>query len=167
MGSRNSKSTVFEDTFEAAKKTAYKMLSRRDRTAHEIAQKLKEKGFSEATISETISSLKEVHLLDDLRFARGWARFRLESSHFGVIRLRRELLEKGIPPGDLDNILCQVAEEFDLISVAEAALSSRYKDLAILQDRTARRRAFDFLRRRGHPTENILRLFKKVGVPVR
>lgn len=143
------------------------MLSRRDRSSHEITQKLKEKGFSQAVISEVILSLKKVHLLDDHRFTQTWARCRLENNHFGPIRLRRELLEKGISAGDVDSTLSKVMGEFDLVSVAETALLGRYKDLSTLQDRTVRRRAFDFLRRKGHPTENILMLFKKVGISTR
>jgi len=166
-GSRNSKSTVFEDSLDAARKEAFKILSRRDRSACEVAQKLSKKGFSEEIVSAAILSLKNGRYLDDLRFARSWIRYRLESQHFGPIRLKKELREKGILPGEIDKVLREVGEECDLYFVVESALRSRYKDLSALQDPSLRRRAFDFLRRKGHSPEVIFKLFKKLDIPSR
>jgi len=143
------------------------MLGRRDRSAFELALKLRKKGFSGQMVSALISSLQAASYLDDLRFARAWVRFRIESHRFGPLRIRRELLEKGIPTGEIETALLEAEADFDFEAVAEAALRARYGDLSVLQDRRLRRKAFDFLRRKGHAAELITRLFQELGGPGR
>jgi regulatory protein len=145
-----------------AKETAYRFLSYRDRSAHEIVSKLEEKGFPAEIVSQTISFLKEAGYLDDARFARQWARSRTEYRHFGPIRLRQELLEKGISSAEAEAVLSQLSEERDPVQSAEAALVRRFKDPASLQDLNNRQRAFAFLQRKGYSTETILKVFRKI-----
>lgn len=163
-GKRNLKSTVFEDSPASAKKAAYKILSYRDHSTHEISQKLRAKGFSEETITETLQFLKEIQLLDDQKFASEWSRFRIERGHYGPIRLRRELLSKGLPPEEVEDVIRRLSEEYDPIPQIETALTQRYKKCSDLQDPKCRRRAFDYLRRKGYETHNILAVFRKIGV---
>lgn len=160
----NLRSTDSDRSFKAAKKQAYKLLSRRDRSPFEIAQKLKEKQFSEATITETISYLKEIDLLNESRFIRHWSRFRLEQHSYGPIRLRRELLDKGLSTEDVDRFIEGLSGEWDPAHLTEKALLRRYKDPSALQTPIHRRRAFDFLQRKGHTTESILAVFRKNGL---
>ncbi len=140
------------------------MLSRRDHSTFEVSHKLKEKGFSEAACSQVVSYLKEIHLLDDHKFIRQWSRFRLDLHSFGPIRLRRELMEKGLPYGDVDLFINKLSGAWAPECLAETALLRRYKDPIMLQTRRNRRRAFDFLQRKGHSKAAILSAFKKVGV---
>ncbi len=158
------KSTVSESAFQKAKQQAIKLLSRRDRTAFEIAQKLKEKEFPEAIVAEVLTYLKEIDLLNESRFIRNWSRFRVEQHHFGPIRLRKELLSKGLPPEEVDRFIDVLSEEWDPARVAELALLRRYKDLSRLQTPIDQRKAFDFLQRKGHSTDAILKAFRKNGL---
>jgi regulatory protein len=150
-------------SLDAAKQSAYRMLSYRDRTSHELDVKLKEKGFSEEVISEVISFLQKTGVLDDGRFARQWARSRTEYRHIGPIRLRRELLEKGISTGEADAVLHQLSEEHDPVAAAEGALTRRFKGPGLFHDVKIRQRAFVFLQRKGFAAETILKAFKKMG----
>jgi regulatory protein len=150
-------------SFDAAKQAAYRILSYQDRTSHELDAKLKEKGFSEEIISETIRYLQEIGALNDSRFARQWARSRTEYRHVGPIRLRRELLGKGISTEEAEAVLNQLSEEHDPVTSAEEALTRRFKDLALLEDLNHRQRAFAFLQRKGFATETILKVFRKIG----
>lgn len=152
-----------EGSFDAAKQAAYRILSYRDRTSHEIGLKLKEKGFSDPVISETIGFLREIGAIDDLRFARQWARSRSEHRRFGPIRLRRELTEKGISAAEAEAVLSRLAEEQDPVESAEAALAHRYRDPELLKELSARQRAFAFLQRKGFSAETIFKAFKKLG----
>jgi len=140
------------------------MLSRRDRTAFEIAQKLKQKEFPEAIVSEVIAYLKEIDLLNESRFIRNWSRFRVEQHHFGPIRLRAELLSKGLESDEVDDFIATLSEEYDPAALAETALLRRYKNLSRLQTPTEQRKAFNFLQRKGHSTEAILKAFRKNGL---
>jgi regulatory protein len=148
-----------------AKQTAYRLLSYRDRSIKEIETKLTEKGYPEETIAEVIASLKEANYLDDDRFARQWVRLRTEHHHFGPIRLKRELLEKGIPSEEADRAIEGRSEEWDLVEQAEAALRRRFKNSTSLHDMKARQKAYAFLQRKGFNTETIFKAFKKIGTP--
>lgn len=156
--------TDSDRSFKTAKKKAYKLLSRRDHTPFEIAEKLREKQFSEATISETIAYLKEIDLLDESRFIRHWSRFRLEQHSYGPIRLRQELLSKGLPTLEVDCFIETFSGEWDPARLAEQAFLRRYKNPTVLSSPILRRRAFDYLQRKGHTTESILTVFKKNGL---
>lgn len=146
-----------------AKQTAYRLLSYRDRSAREIETKLAEKGYSEETIAEVITFLREAGYLDDDRFARHWVRSRTDYRHFGPIRLKRELLEKGIASEEADRAIQQRSEEWDLVEQAEEALRRRFKNSASIGDLKTRQKAYAFLQRRGFGTETILKAFKKIG----
>jgi len=153
-----------DSDFSAAKKRAFDILSRRDHSTFELSQKLKEKGFSEASCSEVVSYLKSLHLLDDHKFIRQWSRFRLDLHSFGPIRLRRELMEKGLPSSEVDLFINNLSGDRSSESLAEAALLRRYKDPMSLQILKNRRRAFDFLQRKGHSKAAIFSVFKKIGI---
>lgn len=150
---------------DAAKQAAYRILSYRDRSAHELREKLKEKGFSETVIAEVIPFLQEIGALNDLRFARQWAQSRTDYRHFGPVRLRRELLEKGISADETDAVLNQLSEERDPSASAEEALTRRFHDPALLGEPAVRQRAFAFLQRKGFSTETILKVLRKIGTP--
>lgn len=145
-----------------AKEAAYRLLSYRDRSSKEIVSKLEEKGFPKEIVSQTISFLKDAGYLDDTRFARQWARSRMEFRRLGPVRLKQELLEKGISSGEADAVLDRLSEERDPIQSAEEALFRRFKDPALLQDLNHRQRAFVFLQRKGFATETILKVFRKI-----
>ena len=164
MEKPNSKSTVFDDSFESAKKAAYHILSYRDHSTHEVTKKLSAKGFSEERITQTLLFLKEIQLLDDQKFARAWSRFRVEHHHYGPIRLREELLKKGLPTEEVGDLVEHLAQEYDPLHQIETALTRRYKNPADLQEQQLRRRAFDYLRRKGHAPQAILSVFRKMGV---
>ncbi len=158
---QNLKSTVFEDRPAAAKKVAFQCLSRRDHSSHELAEKLHQKGFSKATVSKVIHELEVMNLIDDARFLETWSRFRIEHHHFGPLRLRQEFLKKGIPSADVAMHLQKISNDRDCADEVEKTLLHRYSDPSQLKEKNAQRRAFDFLRRKGHETEIIFKIFKK------
>ena len=150
-------------SFDQAKEAAYRFLSYRDRSEQEVALKLQEKGFAEDVIAETLSFLTKEGYLDDSRFARQWARSRMEGRQFGPIRLRGELLEKGIAPEEIEKVLTSLSDESDLVARAERALLRRFKTAAAFRDLKTRRKAFDFLRRKGFGAGAISKAFKGIG----
>jgi len=141
------------------------MLSYRDRTSHEIAVKLREKGFSEEVVSVVVSNLKAVGVLDDERFAEQWMRYQVENRYLGPFRLKVELKEKGFSPPEVARLLEGLSGEWDPVRVARRALLKRYKELSKLQNLGLRRKAFSFLQRKGFSAESILTVFRNSGYP--
>lgn len=148
-----------------AKETAYRLLSYRDRSSKEIVLKLEEKGFAEGMIVETLSFLREAGYLDDVRFARQWAQSRMERRRLGPIRLKGELLEKGIPSDLIEEVLSGLSDQWAPLALAGQALLQRFPDPAPLQNLKIRKKAFVFLQRKGFSAETILTLFRKMERP--
>lgn len=93
-------------------------LTYRDRTVQEMKQHLRQKGFDAAQIEEEIEALRQLHLLDDRRFCQLY----MESSFAkgrGLLRIRRELQQKGVSAFDWEDALhdfekewqCDITEE--------------------------------------------------------
>lgn len=158
-------SSVFEDSITSAKKVGYKILSYRDHTSHEVTKKLERKGFSEETISKTILFFKQIDLINDQKYAQTWSQFRIEQDHYGPIRIKMELLKKGISSAEVNTLIYALSDQYNLRHQAKTALIHRYKNLEDLQNPKGRRRAYDFLRRKGHQSETIMAVFKTVGIP--
>ncbi|MFQ5597483.1 MAG: regulatory protein RecX [Nitrospiria bacterium] len=158
----NLKSNDSDGSFHAAKQLVLSILSHRDRSVFEITSKLKEKGFSDPIITELITYLQEIGLLDDADLIRKWSRMRLEHHGFGPIRLRNELLSKGLARDAVDTFIDGLTGEWDPIRLAENALWRKYKNPTALQTASSRRRAFAYLKRKGHRTDAIRSAFKEM-----
>ena len=89
-----------------------KYLSRKPRTSFEIATRLKEKGWSEETISEVIERLIQERWINDAAYAQEWAGQRLRSRGKGKAWIRYELRQKGISKPLIEEALGQVSYNF-------------------------------------------------------
>ncbi|MBE3571454.1 MAG: regulatory protein RecX [Moorella humiferrea] len=72
-------------------------LARRSHSEYEIREKLLAKGFTEEAVTEVLERLKAAGFLDDVRFARNWAAYRMATHPSGSRRLRQELQGRGVP----------------------------------------------------------------------
>ena len=77
------------------KDEALNILSYAMRTEKQVRDKLKEKGFYEEDIEETVSYLKEYSYLDDLKYAVMYIRYAGQKGH-GRRRIETELAKRGI-----------------------------------------------------------------------
>lgn len=79
----------------AAERHAYLLLSRRDHSALELADRLLDKGFETTLVDEVIAQLRDRGYVDDARFAAHFVSARARRGQ-GPLRIRRELEERGI-----------------------------------------------------------------------
>jgi regulatory protein len=71
------------------------MLARREHSASELQQKLKQKGFSSDEISAALEQLQNADWQSDERFTEAYIRSR-RSRGYGPVRIALELKERGI-----------------------------------------------------------------------
>ena len=135
------------DVVEVAKERALGLLSYRPRSQGELRRRLKEKGYTEETITEVLERLTRAGLLNDLEFARYWIENRFQFNPRGVRALRQELWQKGIDDTTIDEALVGYDEDEAAARATEKAL----RRLQRLDPETFRRRLNDYLRRRGFP----------------
>jgi len=141
-----------------AREAAYRFLSFRVRSRQELSEKLLRKGFEPQTVERTLEQLTRLGYLDDLRFAKDWVRSRMTRKGYGRELLRQELRAKGISSELIEEAFGQ--EEVDEAEAARRALEKRFPELRGGATR-ARQIAFQYLRRRGFPSDVILSVLKE------
>ena len=100
----------FSDPKEARKK-AMDYLARREYGRRELEQKLVAAGFEGATVSATVEKLTGEGLQDDRRFVENFTRSRINQGK-GPVRIRQELVERGLNAGFIDAVLEAVDEDW-------------------------------------------------------
>jgi regulatory protein len=133
-----------------------RLLTIRDRSEHEVRQRLSQRGVDGADIDAIVERLHRHRYLDDRRFAEGMAERARRRGH-GSLRLRAALGVKGVARDEIDAV---VAATFaDEEEQARKVLRKRYK--AMPEDDAARARAARFLLQRGFPPRLVLAILKE------
>jgi len=132
-----------------AKDAAFHYLSYRPRTVKEVRDKLREKGYEEELIEETIALLERLGLLDDRDFAARWVAERLRLKPRGRRVLFAELRQKGISREMAEEVLSEAFGDIDERALAADLLRKRAARYQNVEPRQAFRRMSDFLVRKG------------------
>jgi regulatory protein len=148
-------------------------LSARARSTADLRRYLKTKEFTDTEIAPALEKLQALGLLDDLEYARTFARARLTPSRgFGPRRVAAELARKGVARSVVDRVLAESADERELqrqaaaadgetlrSAVQEAAAKKR-RALEGLAPEVQRRRMHGFLARRGFSSAEIAEVLR-------
>ena len=134
---------------DAAEPTAYQralgLLVRREHSRKELSRKLRAKGIESDDLDVALEKLARQDFQNDERFAAALARTRAASGQ-GPARIRSELATHGLPRDTIDAALD--ACERDWNASASDLIVRRYAGKN-LSDPAIRRKAIDFLLRRG------------------
>lgn len=132
---------------------ALRLITHKDRTEKELRTKLNEKGYDENTIEDEIAFLKDYGYIDDKRYAKNFTADAINLKKWGKVRIRTELLRRGVDAEITDNSIADAFPEDCSDKVLEQ-LESRFKnsDLSNLKERT---RIFNYFFRRGYTAEEI------------
>ena len=137
------------DSQEDALQRALRFVAHRARSEAEVTSYLVRRGYSQAVTEGTLEKLRSFNYLNDERFARDWARSRLENQGYGPKRIEHELETRGIAEA---LIRAAVRETFGHGVEAEQArliLKNNFKGKT-LEDPKILRRAATFLQRQGY-----------------
>jgi regulatory protein len=143
-------------------------LARSARSRADLGRWLKEREYGAEEIETVLSKLEALGMLDDLAFARGFARSRLDARGFGPRRVFTELARRGVAK----EIIAQVLEEHRADAEAseggagraiDVVAARRMKSLGKLPRDVARRRLQGFLARRGFESGEILRVLRTIA----
>lgn len=86
---------------------AYQLLARRAYSQHELEERLRRRGVSDADIAATIDGLKRLGYLDDAATAAQWARSWRTYKGWGPIRVRVELVRRGLDRRLAERVLAE------------------------------------------------------------
>jgi regulatory protein len=146
----------------AAKLVAFDLLARRAWSTRELSRRLRRRGAPADVTRTVVAELERRGYLNDEAFAQWWAQVRAEGRRIGSMRLRRELVAKGIPQE-----LARTAIEgaFEETSEMDRALEAARRRLPALRraapDRVPVKLA-GYLLRRGYPGHLVRRVVKQL-----
>jgi regulatory protein len=126
---------------------AYRLLARRDYSEQELSHKLLAKGFTEQTVTHTVTRLKEQNYLNDPRLVADQVE-RLSAQGFGSEGIKAKLAQKGFSSEIIERAIA-TNEKIDSLASARHFLASRFLVDALKQPQVYTR-AFRLLLRRGY-----------------
>lgn len=135
---------------------ALSLLVRREHSRKELKRKLTQREIEPEEADSALERLGEQNFQNDARFAVALARTRA-SAGYGPQRIRSELGGHGVTSDEVEAAL--EACEADWLANARNALGRRYS-AEKARDPTARRKAADFLFRRGFDHETVYAALK-------
>lgn len=149
------------EDFRRAKEAAYRFLTYKPRSRSELISRLEKKGFSKKIIGEIIKRLEEQKYVDDEAYGQAFASSLIQRRFLGREALRAELLKKGLDREVVERIIEESYAERDEGAIAILALEKKWNSLKGRPLEIARRRASDYLRRKGFPFTIIKRVLSE------
>ncbi len=134
----------------AALAAAVTLLARREFCSIELAARLAERGFEPETVRAALAELIERRYLDDERYTRQFVVVHAERGQ-GPLRIRRELVELGLPAALIDTHL---ESHGDWGALARRVVTRRFGSAAP-QGWTDKARRMRFLQYRGFDHDHI------------
>lgn len=162
---------IFESEVGILMERVYRLFSIRQRTEKEVRDYFKHKNFeakvrgqeevSDLVIDLLIERLKEKDLIDDRSFAKAWIYARRRSQKKGDRVIKLELLHKGISRDIIDEVFEQNQAPEDQENLADQALEKKIKIWEKLPELEFKKKAYDFLLRRGFDYSTIKGIVEK------
>lgn len=134
-----------------ARTDAQRFLEYSERSTGQLKKKLISLGYSESVSLEIVEWAGKYGFVNDVRFSELF----IKSRTMGKLRLRVELLKRGVDEGSVEEVLAGYSD----LSEFEEVVASVRKKYGGIQDREkAIRRAAGWLQRRGYSGEFIHRV---------
>ena len=140
---------------------ALRLIEFRDRTEKELREKLTKKGYSEEQIEDTVEFLKNYGYIDDKRYASHFINDAINLKKWGKIRIRTELLHKGIDREVVDFAIEDAFSELDDDRVL-TEMKKRFSN-SDFSNMKERNRIFGFFTRRGFTPDEIKGAMNKMS----
>ncbi len=144
-----------------AKNYALDLLREKIYSKSQMTQQLEREGFREQAIKTIIAELIHSGHIRDRLFAEKWVQRRQKSNPRGRTVLKQELIDKGVDPETVEQILTEVKGEEEARLAMQIA-QKRVKQYKSLPIHVAKRRLHGFLARRGFESDVILQVIQKV-----
>jgi regulatory protein len=145
-----------DEQYVQAKQRALDYLAHKPRTEEEVRRKLRKQDVPDLVIEDVVERLYELNYLDDEAYAHDYARNRFASKKYGPVRIRRELVERGIDRHVADDAVDALFADKDVRAAARTHAEKRWPRLADEDDpRRRKQKLYRYLRRRGFASDTI------------
>ena len=145
-----------------AKQTALDYLAYKPRTETEVRRKLRETDTPAPVIEDVVARMRELGYLDDEAYAHDYAHNRFSNKGYGPVRIRRELVERGVDRPLADRAVDDLFADADAQGAAREHAEKYWPRIADEDDpRRQKQKLHDYLRRRGFTADTIYRLLEE------
>ncbi|HKL87475.1 MAG TPA: RecX family transcriptional regulator [Salinibacter sp.] len=144
-----------DEQYVQAKQRALDYLAHKPRTEEEVRRKLRRQDAPEAVIEDVVNRLYELSYLDDEAYAEDYVRNRFASKKYGPVRIRRELVERGVDRHTADAAVDDLFAEKDVRAAARTHAEKRWDRLDDEEPRRRKQKVYRYLRRRGFTSDTI------------
>lgn len=145
-----------DDQYVRAKQRALDYLAHKPRTEQEVRRRLQRKDVPSPVVEDVVARLHELDYLDDEAYAQDYVRNRFASKKYGPVRIRRELVERGIDRHTAEAAVDDLFAEKDVQAVAREHAEKRWSRVADEEDpRRRKQKLYRYLRRRGFTSDTI------------
>ena len=139
---------------------ALELLKDRDYTGKRLYDKLLATGYSEEEATEALERMVRERFVDDERYARSFADYHMGDR--SILRIRQDLVSRGIDSDTVERILSEVAEEHggaeDIeLKKAVAVLAKKHVTADDLSDYETRQKIMGSLVRKGFTADTARR----------
>ena len=142
--------------------SALRILTARDHSKYELAQKLKQRLFAPEDIEKAISECERLDYINDERTSGVYIRQRIRKG-YGLERIRHEMKKKGLRGQRIQNILCETVSDSVERESAERILKKNIKRFEREPDLKKRKdKIYRFLYSRGFSQETIRNLLNTI-----
>ncbi len=151
---------LWKVVFNRSKQKALTLLKFHDRTEAELTQRLREEGYPEPILQQTIQYVSEYGYLNDVRYASNYIQTR--KSDKSRLVLTAELTAKGIPKDIIQHLMLTEytdQEEDPELEAIRKAIHRKTKDPSSL-DKHGRQKLMAHLYRKGFSGENIRKVLE-------
>jgi regulatory protein len=93
---------------------ALRLLTRREHSRVELAEKLLQRGFSVQDIEPLLDQLCDQDVQSDARFAENYLRYRVIKG-YGPVRMRQELGDKGVSSDIVESALSEYNDQWQIL----------------------------------------------------
>ena len=135
-----------------AKNYGFRLIAARRYSVYTLEKKLKERGYSDATVSAVSARLTELGYLNDEEYAKSYVNDAVTLKKKGSRLIARELAAKGIAREVIDRVIEQSKTEHGEEDLLTQLIRKRLTDPS---DRKAVKRVFDYCLRRGFGYEEV------------
>lgn len=133
-----------------------RLLARRDHSRNELFKKGIKKGYPKDLLEEVLTELTEKRYINNLAFARKFARDKFRFNHWGTQKIQQELIKKGIQSTHIQQALEELEPEEQLKKMYYLVQKASARFLRKPAEKR-RKNVFDFLLRKGYDSEVILK----------
>lgn len=117
--------------------------------------------ISQLAIDALVENLKKKGMVNDLEFAKAWIQARRKSKQKGIKAIKAELYQKGIDKEIIEEVISNTEDMISEEDLAMQALEKKMKYWKNLDPLEFKKKAFNFLMRKGFEYDVIEKIIKK------